>query len=209
MSVTKFSHEKLGRTTECIGKLADDFLCVFALILYRVDFAADSTVIELDARGGMDHSERRAFARTFLGHHVGDDLVGGFGGVVFGVDTNEVSSLGDVPDCFVPVMLFDETRVLFEKGVYRVVGTNGGERLGGPNPMDDYVFVLASARAGDGVKIKVALVGDGGPVDRINGVDNFVFVVEDSYIVVEDFLDLGEEVHMDESHFLGCISIFW
>ena len=97
MSVTKFSHEELGGTTKCIGKLADDFLCVFALILYRVDFAADSTVIELDARGGMDHLERRAFARTFLGHHVGDDLVGGFGGVVFGVDADEVSSLSDVP----------------------------------------------------------------------------------------------------------------
>ena len=72
----------------------------------------------------------------------------------------------------------------------------------------DDIFALASTRAGDGVKIKVALVGDGGPVDRINGVNNFVFVVENGYIVVEDFLDLGEEVRMDESHFLGCIGIF-
>jgi hypothetical protein len=74
--------------------------------------------------------------------------------------------------------------------------------------MDDYILALASTRAGDGVKIKVALVGDGGPVDRFNGFNHFVFVVEDGNVVVEDFLDLGKEVHMDESHFLGCISIF-
>jgi hypothetical protein len=146
--------------------------------------------------------------QDFFGHHVGDDLVGGFGGVVFGVDADKVSSLSDVPNCFFPVVLFDETRVLFEKGVYHVVGTNGGERLGGPNPMDDNIFALASTRAGDGVKIKVALVGDGGPVDRINGVNNFAFVVENGNIIIEDFLDLGEEVRMDESHFLGCIGIF-
>jgi hypothetical protein len=153
--------------------------------------------------------ERRAFARTFLGHHVGDNSVGGFGDVVLGVDADELSSLSDIPNSFVPVVLFDETRVLFEKGVYCVVGMTGRERLGGPNPMDDYILALAtSTRAGDGVKIKVALVGDGGPVDRINGVDNFVFVVENGDVVVEDFLDLGEEVRMDESHFLGCNGTF-
>jgi hypothetical protein len=127
---------------------------------------------------------------------------------VFGVDTDEVSSLSDIPNCFVPVVLFDETRVLFEEGVHRVVGKNGRERLGGLNPMDDDILALVSTRAGDGVKIKVTLVGDGGPVDRINGANNFVFVVENGNVIVKDFLDLGEEVRIDESHFLGCIGIF-
>jgi hypothetical protein len=74
--------------------------------------------------------------------------------------------------------------------------------------MDDYILALASTPADEGVKIKMALVGDGGPVNRINGFDHFFVVVEHGNVVVEDFLDLGKEVHMDESHFLGCIGIF-
>ena len=91
---------------------------------------------------------------------------------------------------------------------YCIVGTNGRERLGRTNPIDDYILALAVARASECVKIEMALVGDRGPFNRINGVDHFVFVVKDSNIIVKDFLDLGKEVHMDESHFLRCISIF-
>jgi hypothetical protein len=62
---------------------------------------------------------------------------------VFGVDTDEVSSLSDISNCFVPVVLFHEAGVLFEKGVDRVVSTNGGrEGLGRPNPMDDTYLLL-------------------------------------------------------------------
>jgi hypothetical protein len=61
---------------------------------------------------------------------------------VFGVDTNEVSSLSDIPNCFIPVVLFHEARVLFEKGVDRVVSANGREGLGGPNPMNETYLVL-------------------------------------------------------------------
>jgi hypothetical protein len=87
--------------------------------------------------------------------------------------------------------------VLFEEGVDCIESTNGRKRLGSPDPMDDYILALAITRADDHVKVEMALVGDGSPVDGINGFDHFVFVVEDSNVVVEDFLDLGKEVHMD------------
>jgi len=108
VSITEFGHEELGRTTKCIFELADDFLSILAFIFYRINFATDSAVFKLDAWRRVDHSDGGAFARTFLGHQVGDDLIGGVGGVVLGGDTNEVSSLSDVPDCFIPVVLFDE-----------------------------------------------------------------------------------------------------
>jgi hypothetical protein len=87
--------------------------------------------------------------------------------------------------------------VLFEKGVDCVVSINGREGLGRPNPMGDYILALASTQANGGVEVEMALVGDGGPVDGINGFDHFVFVVEDDNVVIEGFLDLGKEVGMD------------
>ena len=89
-----------------------------------------------------------------------------------------------------------------------IVSTNGRKGLGSPDPMNDDILALAIARADDGVKVEMALVGDWSPIDGIDGVYHFVFVVVDCNVVVEDFLDLGKEVHMDESHFLGCIGIF-
>jgi hypothetical protein len=63
--------------------------------------------------------------------------------------------------------------------------------------MNDDILALAIARANDGVKVEMALVGDGSPIDGIDGVYHFVFVVVDCNVVVEDFLDLGKEVRMD------------
>jgi hypothetical protein len=68
----------------------------------------------------------KAFPRAFLGHQVGDDIVGGFWGVVFGINTDQVSGLSIVPYCFIPIVVFHEARVFFEKTVNRVVSTNGG-----------------------------------------------------------------------------------
>jgi hypothetical protein len=116
---------------------------------------------------------------------------------VFGVNINEVSSLSDIPNCFVPVVLSNEARVLFEKGVDCVVSINGREGLGRPNLMDDYTLALASTQADGGVEVKMTLVGDGGLVDRINGFHHFVFVVENGNVIIEGFLYLGKEVGMD------------
>jgi hypothetical protein len=87
--------------------------------------------------------------------------------------------------------------MLFEKGVDCIVGTNGRKRLSSPDPMDDYILALAVTRANDCVKVGMALVGDGSPVDGIYGFNHFVFVVEDGNVVIKDFLDLGKEVPMD------------
>jgi hypothetical protein len=81
--------------------------------------------------------------------------------------------------------------------VDRIVGTNGRKRLGSVDLMDDYILALAITRADDCVEVEMALVGDGSPVDGINGFDNFVFVVEDGNVIIEDFLALGKEVRMD------------
>jgi hypothetical protein len=116
---------------------------------------------------------------------------------MFGVDTNEISSLGDIPDCLVPVVLFHEAGVLLEKRMDHFVSTNGREGLGGPDMMDDYILALVSSGANRGMKVEMTLVGDGSPVNGINGFNNFAFVVEDGDIIIKDFLDLGKEVGMD------------
>jgi hypothetical protein len=45
---------------------------------------------------------------------------------VFGINTDQVSGFSIVPYCFIPIVVFHEARVFFEKTVNHVVSTNGG-----------------------------------------------------------------------------------
>jgi hypothetical protein len=47
------------------------------------------------------------------------------------------------------------------------------------------------------MKVEMTLLGDRGPVNGIDGFDNFAFVVEDDDIIIKGFFDLGKEVGMD------------
>jgi hypothetical protein len=59
------------------------------------------------------------------------------------------------------------------------------------------------------VDVKMALMDDGIPVDWIDFLDHFLFVVVNDDVVLEGFFDLGQEVSMDNGDFLGSVRIFW
>lgn len=58
--------------------------------------------------------------------------------------------------------------------------------------MDNGVLVLASFRSLRCMEIEVALMHDRIPVNRIDVVDRFAFVVEQDNVVGEGFLHLGK-----------------
>ena len=57
--------------------------------------------------------------------------------------------------------------------------------------------------------MEMALMDHGIPVDWIDVLDLFPFVIVDDNVVVKGFFDLGQEVSMDDGNFLGRIGTFW
>jgi hypothetical protein len=57
--------------------------------------------------------------------------------------------------------------------------------------------------------MEMALMEHGIPINWINFLDYFSFIVIDDNVILEGFIDLEQEVSMDNGNFLGSIGIFW
>jgi hypothetical protein len=127
---------------------------------------------------------------------------------MFQVDANHVTGLRDVPHAFVPMVFFHVARMLLQQTVNCIVCMNGYERLRRANVVNDNVLALASGRSLRSVDVETALMHNRIPVDGINNLDFFPFVVVNDNIVLKVFFYLGQEVCVDDGNFLGIFRIF-
>ena len=104
MGVLQFGEEELGSVGECFFEAAKDLCGIFTFELDGVGFAAGGVAVDSDAWGRKDHSERGTFGKTFLRHEIRHKVASHLRCVVFGVDSDEVSCVSDVPNGFVPLM---------------------------------------------------------------------------------------------------------
>jgi hypothetical protein len=128
---------------------------------------------------------------------------------VFWIDSNQIAALRDIPYTFVPMMFLQIARMLFQQTVNRVVGANCSERLRRANSVNNDVLAFASCCSLGGMDMEMALMDHGIPINWIDFLDYFPFVVIDDNVVLEGFFDLGQEVSMDNGNFLGAASAFF
>jgi hypothetical protein len=128
---------------------------------------------------------------------------------VFRIDSDQTAALRDIPYAYVPMVFLQIARMLFQQTVNRVVGVNRGERLRRANLVDNDVLAFMSCRSLGSVNVKMALMDHGIPVDWINFLDHFPFVVIDDDVIFKGFFDFGQELSMDDGNFLGSIGVFW
>ena len=115
-----------------------------------------------------------------------------------------MASLNSVPNCFIPGVIFHVAVVLLEEIVDGVVVTDGGQALIGVYAINDEVLGASALGSRLGVDGKVALMGGRAvPVDRIDGFDDRVFVVEDLDVIVEGLEHFDEEMGVDDRDGLG------
>jgi hypothetical protein len=166
-------------------------------------------IIEGNAWRGVYLSKRGTLSGAFLFHLVRNDLVSGFRSVMFRVDSNHVTGLRDIPHTFIPMVFFHVvTRMLLQQTVNGIVCMNGGKRLRRANAVNDDVLSLASGRSLRSMDVEMALMHNRIPVDGINVLDHFPFVVVNDDVILEGFFDLGQEVCVDDGNFLGSFRIF-